>query len=65
MVANTSEAAIISLQSHPAWAAAQRRERQRMEAIRRHPSFCARQLADNVMPLGRKFRVYSGSDTPA
>ncbi|MGB8387871.1 hypothetical protein [Mycobacterium sp.] len=64
-MANTSEATVIFLQSHPAWAAAQRRARERSEAIRRHPSFCAQQSTSNVMPVSRDFKVYSSSDTPA
>ena len=36
---------MISLRSHPVWAAAQRRAGQRLEDMRRHPSFVARQNA--------------------
>lgn len=36
------EAKIIVLQSHPVWAAAQKRAHARSEAMRRHPSFLAR-----------------------
>ena len=44
-MANASGATVVFLQSHPAWAAAQRRERARIEAMRRHPSFLAKQRA--------------------
>ncbi|MFZ1177947.1 MAG: hypothetical protein WAO15_17080 [Mycobacterium sp.] len=67
-MANTSGATVIFLQSHPAWVAAQRYARERSEAMRRHPSFCARQLAasgSDVIPLVRNFKVYTGTDTPA
>jgi hypothetical protein len=42
-MAHALGAKVIVLQSHPAWAAAQRRARERSEAIRRHPSFLAQQ----------------------
>lgn len=68
-MANTSGATVIFLHSHPAWVAAQRHARERSEAIRRHPSFCARQRAtasgSAVVPLIREFKVCSGTDTPA
>lgn len=32
-------ATVISLESHPAWRAAQRRSRELEEAMRRHPSY--------------------------
>ena len=35
-------ASVICLQSHPAWAAAERRAQERMDAMRRHPSFQSR-----------------------
>jgi hypothetical protein len=69
-VANTSGATVISIQSHPAWAEAERRAHQRTEAMRRHPSFRARQqrgpesegrLAAVVGRIGR----FPGADTPA
>jgi hypothetical protein len=67
-VANTSGATVISLQSHPAWIAAQEHARQRSEAMRRHPAFLARKLAaqgaDRAVGV-RNFTVYSGADTPA
>jgi hypothetical protein len=44
-VANASGETVVFLESHPAWAAAQRRERARIEAMRRHPSFLAKQRA--------------------
>lgn len=68
-MANTQEGTVIFLQSHPVWTAAQRRERERSEAMRRHPAFRARQRAaapDNeVIPLIRNFRAYSSTNTPA
>lgn len=42
-MAHALGAKVIVLQSHPAWAAARRRARERSEAIRRHPSFLAQQ----------------------
>lgn len=44
-MASETEAQVIYLQSHPRWAAAQRRERQLREAISRHPAARARQRA--------------------
>nr|WP_232002214.1 hypothetical protein [Mycobacterium sp. 1482292.6] len=67
-MANTPEGTVIFLQSHPAWAAAQRRERERNAAMRRHPSFRARQRAaagNPVVPLVRDFKLYSSGNTPA
>jgi hypothetical protein len=68
-VANTSEAKVIYLQSHPRWAAAQQRERQLQDAIRRHPAYLGRQRAAGVggalHTRGRNFGVYSSGDTPA
>jgi hypothetical protein len=69
VVANTSGATVISIKSHPAWAEAERRAHQRNEAMRRHPSFRARQqrpesegrLAAVVGRIGR----FPGADTPA
>jgi hypothetical protein len=40
-MAHALGAKVIVLQSHPAWAAAQRRARELGEAICRHPSFLA------------------------
>lgn len=69
IVANTTEGTVIFLQSHPVWAAAQRRERERNEAMRRHPSFRARQRAavgaTPVTPLVRDFKLYSSANTSA
>jgi hypothetical protein len=45
IVANESGATVVFLKSHPAWAAAHRREVARTEAMRRHPSFLAKQPA--------------------
>ena len=68
-MANTPEATVIFLQSHPAWIAAQRHERERKEAMRRHPSLRARHRAaaggSDVVPLVRHFKLYSSNNTPA
>lgn len=68
-MANTSEAMVIFLQSHPAWIAAQRRERERSESMRRHPSarkVPAAAVTDRAVAAGsRHFKVYSSGDTPA
>jgi len=68
IVANKSEGTVIFLQSHPLWVAAQRRERERNDAMRRHPSFRARQRAasgSRVTPMIRDFKLYSGTNTSA
>lgn len=41
-MAHVAQAKVIVLELHPAWIAAQRRARERNEAMRRHPSFLAR-----------------------
>jgi hypothetical protein len=64
-VANESGATVIFLQSHPAWIAARRQERERSAAMRRHPSFLARRHAAAPRADGRNFKVYSSTDTPA
>ena len=68
-MADASGATVIFLQSHPAWVAAQRRARERGEAMGRHPSFLARRRAAasgvNVVPVIRNFKVYSSTDTSA
>lgn len=68
-MANTQDGTVIFLHSHPVWAAAQRRERERREAMRRHPSYRARQAAaatgSAVIPLVRTFKAYPSSNTPA
>lgn len=68
-MANTSGATVIFLQSHPAWVAARRRERERMEAMHRHPSVRGRKRAtaagSDGTPLVRHFTVCSSTDTPA
>ena len=68
-MANASGSTVIFLQSHPAWIAAQRRERERSESMRRHPSSRGRRGApefDRAVAAGsRHFKVYSGTDTPA
>lgn len=63
-MANGSEAKVINLRSHPAWAAARRRERERRAAMRRHPSYLARRYAAAGNAV-RDFTVYSNDDTPA
>ncbi|WP_081288536.1 hypothetical protein [Mycobacterium asiaticum] len=68
-MANSSEANVIYLQSHPRWAAAQRRERQLQEAMRRHPAHIGRQRAaaagGAVHARDRAFGLYSTGDAPA
>jgi hypothetical protein len=65
-MADASEATVIFLQSHPAWAAARRRDRERREAMRRHPSFLARpHAAASGGGVIRDFKLYSSGDTPA
>ena len=68
-MANTPESTVIFLQSHPAWIAAQRRERERNESMSRHPSARGRRPAAEVNHAvaagGRHFKVYSGTDTSA
>ncbi|CDO88955.1 hypothetical protein [Mycobacterium triplex] len=68
-MANAPESTVIFLQSHPAWIAAQRRERERVESMRRHPSFRARrgavQVGHAVAAGSRHFKLYSTGDTPA
>jgi len=69
IVADASGATVIFLHSHPAWIAAQRRARERGEAMGRHPSFLARRRAAasgaDVVPVIRNFKVYSSTDTSA
>jgi hypothetical protein len=62
---SASEAKVIFLHSHPTWIAAQRREREIREAMRRHPSFIARRAAALGEAVIRDFKVYSGTDTSA
>ena len=59
---SASGAKVIALESHPAWVAARRRERERREAMRRHPSFAARRAAAGEAVV-RDFKVYSSTDT--
>ncbi|ORB52678.1 hypothetical protein [Mycobacterium persicum] len=44
-MAKASGATVISLESHPAWIAAQRRESQMLAEMRRHPAYLGRQRA--------------------
>lgn len=64
-MANAEGATVIFLQSHPAWAAARRRDRELRNAMRRHPSFLARRHAAAAGQVNRNFKVYSSTDTPA
>ena len=68
-MANEPKANVIYLQSHPLWAAAQRRERQLQEAMRRHPAYLARQHAaaggGSVDAGQRRLGLCSISDAPA
>lgn len=69
-MANTSRATVIVLKSHPVWVAAQRRARQRSEAMRRHPSFVAREHAaasggEVAAAAVRHLRVCPSADEPA
>jgi hypothetical protein len=65
IVRSASQAKVIHLHSHPAWIAAQRRERERREAMRRHPSFVARRAAASGEAVVRDFKVHSSTDTSA
>lgn len=60
-MANTLRTAVVFLEEHPAWVATQARERQRIEAMRRHPSFVAGQRAatraGDVAPVVRDLRA--------
>ncbi len=60
---NASGANVIFLHSHPTWVAAQGRERERREAMRRHPSFVARRAAAAGEAVVRDFKVYSDPET--
>lgn len=42
-MASVGGAEVIVLESHPVWVAAQRRQSERFEAMRRHPSSWAKQ----------------------
>ena len=42
MTTDTAGATVVYLDAHPAWRAAQRRERDLAEAMRRHPAFQSR-----------------------
>jgi hypothetical protein len=62
---SASEVKVIFLHSHPKWIAAQRRARERREAMRRRPSFIARRAAASGEAVIRDFKLYSSTDTPA
>lgn len=49
-MANASEATVIFLQSHPAWIAAQQRDHQLEEEMRRHPAFWVGNALPNEVP---------------
>ena len=63
-MANALKASVICLQSHPAWAAAERRAQERMDAMRRHPSFQSRLhsavLGEGSGAVVRELRVCRG-----
>ncbi|TVS87202.1 hypothetical protein FPZ47_06415 [Mycobacterium helveticum] len=68
IVANTSEATIIFLDSHPVWIAAQRRARERGAAMLRHPSARVRRRGGTSRDGASGLRAFGGcssSDTPA
>ena len=66
IVVKDSGAKVIFLQSHPTWVAAQRREQELRQAMRRHPSVRARQhAAASGGAVVRNFKVYSSADTSA
>ena len=71
IMATTTGATVIFLESHPAWIAAQQRARQRGEAMHRHPSFVSRRRTaaagggGGAAAVVRDFRVHSSADTPA
>lgn len=44
----TTEATVISLADHPTWQAAQRRSQDILDAMRRHPSYLAREASGEV-----------------
>lgn len=65
-MADEHGATVIFLQSHPAWIAARRQERERRDAMRRHPSALARRHAIGTGgSVTRDFKLYTSSDTPA
>ncbi len=64
-MADAPGATVIFLQSHPAWVAARRLERERRAAMRRHPSYLARRNAASGGQVTRDFKLYSSTDTPA
>lgn len=65
-MADAPGATVIFLQSHPAWVAARRQERERRAAMRRHPSYLARRhAAASGGQVTRDFKLYSSTDTPA
>ncbi|MCV6973937.1 hypothetical protein [Mycobacterium bourgelatii] len=59
-MAKSSNSTVIDLQSHPKWIAAHRHDWQRLEAMRRHPSYLGRQRAAARIG-GRR----PSADTPA
>jgi hypothetical protein len=73
VVANSPGATVIFLRTHPRWIAAQRRERERSDAMSRHPSarLFERSRASggggspHASPHARGFTVFTSNDTPA
>ena len=68
-MADASGATVICLQSHPVWLAARRLERQRQEAMGRHPASVGRRRVAarrSQAAVGvRNFTVCHGADEPA
>ncbi len=68
-MAIASDSTVIFLHSHPTWMAAQQRECQRQEDMRRHPSFLTDQhaagLEPNVAAGACDCTVWPGADAPA
>jgi hypothetical protein len=56
-VTSVVEAEVIVLESHPTWIAAQRRESERIEAMRRHPSSQAKQYQSAQAEIRRPAAV--------
>ncbi len=67
-MASAPNASVIPIQSHPAWAAAERRARERVEAMRRHPSYQSRLrgavLGDGIGAVVRELHVLRREASP-
>jgi hypothetical protein len=63
-MASATDTSVICLQTHPAWAAAEQRAQERMDAMRRHPSFQSRLhsavLGEGSGAVVRELRVCRG-----